>query len=129
MEGKDPNGEVEEKKSAQPPSGEEFAAEKRIEEISGDEARVSVIGTVISRDPGESSMVLDDGTGQIDARVPRLPELGSLARVIGRAFTSEGKVMLDTAIVQDFSGFDVELYRKVTELEERVFKQENDSPL
>jgi hypothetical protein len=105
---------------------EEFAGEKRASQITGAEPWVSLIGTVISRNTAESSMVVDDGTGQIAVRAPRLPELGSLVRIVGRSFTSAGKAMLDGVIVQDFSCFDVELYRKVLDLEEKVYSQEGD---
>ncbi len=104
----------------------EFAGEKRASQITGQEPWLSLIGTVISRNTAESSMVVDDGTGQITVRAARLPELGSLVRIVGRAFTSAGKALLDGVIVQDFSCFDVDLYRKVLDLEERVYSQEGD---
>jgi len=105
---------------------EDFAGEKRVSQITGQESWLSLIGTVISRNTAESSMLIDDGTGQITVRSAKLPELGSLVRILGSAFTSAGKVMLDGVIVQDFSCFDVELYRKVLELEEKVYSQEGD---
>jgi hypothetical protein len=111
----------------EPPHEEAFAVEKQIKAISGDEPRVSLIGTVISRSPGESSLVVDDGTGQIDVKVAHLPKLASLVRVVAKPFPSEGRVVLDAWVLQDFAGFDVELYRKVMELEARVFRQEGDS--
>ena len=101
-------------------------AERRIGDISEDDVWVGVIGTVISRNPNSSSITLDDGTGQIDVRLSTIPELGSLVRVLARVFAAEGAAMLDAMIVQDFSCFDVDLYRRIVELEERVFSREED---
>jgi len=119
----DPEGQQDQAEKA---AFEEFAGEKRVSQITGAEPWISLIGTVISRNTAESSMLIDDGTGQITVRSAKLPELGSLVRILGSAFTSAGKVMLDGVIVQDFSCFDVELYRKVLELEEKVYSQEGD---
>lgn len=105
---------------------EDFAREVPIEEITGTEAWVGLIGTVISRNVSDSSFLMDDGTGQITAKASRMPELGTLVRVVGRVFTAEGKPAVDGIIVQDFSSFDVELYRRIRELEDRVFSQEED---
>jgi len=106
----------------------QHAVEKQISGVTGREPWVSVIGTVISRSTNESTIVLDDGTGQMEVRVTRLPELGGLIRVIGRPLDQDGKIVLDGLIVQDFSGFDVELYRRIRELEARIFSQEGDYP-
>ncbi len=124
---KDDSEEAGQGETSQGSPEEVCAAEKRISEISGGDPWVSVIGTVINRSPSESSFVLDDGTGQIGVRVSRIPELGSLVRVIARTFAADEKVSLDALIVQDFSCFDVELYRRILELEGRVFSQEEGS--
>jgi len=103
------------------------AVERTAGEVEVSDAWVSLIGTVISRDPKTSSITLDDGTGQVDVKVHTIPELGSLVRVIARVFTSGDEVTLDAIIVQDFSSFDVELYRRIVDLEGRVFSREGDS--
>jgi len=102
------------------------AIERRAADISGDEVWVSVIGTVISRNPNTSSITLDDGSGQVDVKLSMIPELGSLVRVIARVVLTERGTLLDATIVQDFSCFDVELYRRIVELEERVYSREGD---
>jgi len=104
------------------PVKEEYAEERKIEDLAEAQGWVSVIGTVISRDPSQSEILIDDGTGQAVARVPRMPDLGSLVRVVGRIFIASGEARVDAEILQDFSGFDVELYRKILQLEERVFR-------
>ena len=104
------------------PAKAEYAEERKIEDLAEAQGWVSLIGTVISRDPSQSEILIDDGTGQAVARVPRMPDLGSLVRVVGRIFIASGEARVDAEILQDFSGFDVELYRKVLQLEERVFR-------
>jgi hypothetical protein len=103
-----------------------FVMERRAGDISDQDAWVSVIGTVISRNPNTSSITIDDGSGQVDVRLSMIPEIGSLVRVIARVTGTEGGLLLDATIVQDFSCFDVELYRRIVELEERVFSREGD---
>ncbi len=103
-----------------------FAVEKRINEISAESPCISTIGTVISRNSEESSMVLDDGTGQITVNVNSLPQLGSLIRIIAMPFVSDDQVMLDAMIIQDFTGFEVDLYREILQMEERIFSQDED---
>ena len=103
-----------------------FAMERRAEDISDRDIWVSVIGTVISRNPNTSSITIDDGSGQVDVKLTMIPEIGSLVRVIARVVGTEGGILLDATIVQDFSCFDVELYRRIVELEERVFSREGD---
>jgi hypothetical protein len=105
---------------------EDFAREVRVEEIAGTEGWVGLIGTVINRNVSDSSFLMDDGTGQITAKASKMPELGTLVRVVGRVFTADGKPAVDGVIVQDFSSFDVELYRRIRDLEGRVFSQEED---
>jgi hypothetical protein len=107
-----------------PPEGP--AQERRAGDLVGEEEWASVIGTVISRDPGDSSFVVDDGSGQLTVKAPALPELGGMVRVVGRTLLREDGPLLDATVVQDFSDFDVELYRKVVELEERVFSRDAD---
>jgi hypothetical protein len=109
-----------------PASIDVAAIERRAGDISEDDVCVSVIGTVISRNPNTSSITLDDGSGQIDVKLSMIPELGSLVRVVARVVVSEGGITLDATIVQDFSCFDVDLYRRIVELEERVYSREGD---
>ncbi len=108
------------------PGGKEYAAEIRIADLRDAPGWVSLIGTVISRDPSRSEIVIDDGTGQAPARVPSMPELGRLVRLVGRVYLSSGEVGVHAEILQDFSGFDVDLYRKVLDMEERVYRGEED---
>jgi len=122
----DDSGDVKESVENRDPTGQP-AVERTVEEVDVSDAWVSLIGTVISRNPKSSSITIDDGTGQVDVRVQKIPELGSLVRVIASIFTQEDEVMLDAIIVQDFSSFDVELYRRIVDMEGRIFSREGDS--
>jgi len=87
------------------------AIEKRISEISEEDVYISVIGTVVSSDPREYTLLLDDGTGQVLAFVERLFKIGSVIRVIGRPFENGKGINVD--LVQDFSGIDISLYNEL----------------
>ncbi|MGC1122510.1 MAG: replication protein RepA [Candidatus Methanofastidiosia archaeon] len=94
-----------------------FAIEKDISDITEEDIRVSVIGTVIRKDPIQYSMIIDDGTGSITILGDKLYEVQTIVRVIGRPQT-RGEPFINAEIVQDFSDFDLELYKRVKELEQ-----------
>lgn len=92
------------------------AIEKDISDIDEEDIRVSVIGTVIKKDAIQYSMVIDDGTGSVTVFADKLFDVQSIIRVIGRP-QMRGEPVIDAEIVQDFADFDLELYRKVKEME------------
>ena len=108
--------EMEERKKRNP------AYEKKISEITKDDIRVALIGTVIEKDEEINSVVIDDGSGKI--RIILSKELfdkllpGQLIRVIGIVAPAlEGpEFELKGEIVQDFSALDKELYAKYLKL-------------
>lgn len=84
-----------------------------IGDIDGDEVRVAVIGTMV--DKSESEVVVDDGAGKIEVEFDLSENLddfeeGSKIRVIGRP---QGNSIGGEAL-QDFSGFDLDLYEELT---------------
>jgi hypothetical protein len=93
------------------------AVEKDISDVTEEDIRVSVIGTVIKKDPIQYSMIVDDGTGSIIVLGDKLFDVQTIVRVIGRPQT-RGEPFINAEIVQDFSDFDLELYKKVKELEQ-----------
>ncbi|MBU7014507.1 MAG: replication protein RepA [Theionarchaea archaeon] len=93
------------------------AIEKDISDITEEDIRVSVIGTVIRKDPIQYSMIIDDGTGSITVLGDRLFDVQTVVRVVGRPQT-RGNPLINAEIVQDFSDFDLELYKRVKELEQ-----------
>lgn len=91
------------------------AVEKDICDIDEDDIRVSVVGTVIKKDPIQYSMIIDDGTGSVTVLANSLFDIQSIVRVIGRP-QMRGEPIIDAEIVQDFSDFDLELFKKVKEM-------------
>ena len=95
--------------------------EKDIVEIKEDDKRVSIVGTVVRKNTTKYSMIIDDGTGEIEVYADALFDIGNLVRVIGRIFKNNTLgLSINAEIVQDFSGFDVALYQKVRILEGKI---------
>jgi hypothetical protein len=94
------------------------AQEIRINEIADTETYVSVIGTVVLNNPVDYTMMIDDGTGQVEVFGERLCDIGSIVRVIGKPF-EDGKG-LNAEIIQDFSKATVTLLNKVKAWEGRL---------
>ncbi|MBU7043253.1 MAG: replication protein RepA [Theionarchaea archaeon] len=92
------------------------AVERDISDIDDDDIRVSVVGTVIRKDPIQYSMTIDDGTASITVFGDTLYEVQSTVRVIGRP-QMRGEPIIDAEIIQDCSGFDLELYQRIKEME------------
>lgn len=92
------------------------AVERDICDITDRDIRVSIIGTVIQKDPIAYSMVVDDGTGAVTVLADTLYEVATVIRVIGRP-QFRGEPVIEAEVVQDFTGFDLELYRRVKEME------------
>jgi hypothetical protein len=93
------------------------AVETDITDITDEDIRVSVIGMVIKKDSIQYSMIIDDGTGSITVIADTLYEVSSIIRVIGRP-QIRGEHVLNAEIIQDFSDFDLELYKKIKEMEQ-----------
>ncbi|KYK34804.1 MAG: replication protein RepA [Theionarchaea archaeon] len=92
------------------------AVERDICDIDEHDIRVSVVGTVIKKDPIQYSMIIDDGTGSVTVFADKLFDVQSIIRVIGRP-QIRGEPILDAEIVQDFTDFDLEFFKKVQEME------------
>lgn len=93
------------------------AAERRIGEIMPEDGRVSFIGTVIDRSEGR--FAVDDGSGSVevaaDGELAKFVETGKVVRVVGKIY--DGSVTGEA--VQDFSGFNKELYGEVKAAESK----------
>ena len=99
------------------------ARERAISGIKPEDTRVSVIGMVVGS--GGSVLAIDDGTGKLNATFEEPPAVkdGQLVRVFGRAIPVEGGTEIQGEACQDFSGADIELYRKVSALWADSLKQ------
>ncbi len=85
---------------------------RRVSDIQQDDMRVSLIGTVIDR--AEDGIVLDDGTGKIDVTLEGpAADISNLVRVFGRVIPMEGGFQLQGELVQNMTGLDLELLKKV----------------
>jgi uncharacterized protein YdeI (BOF family) len=99
------------------------AKEKIISGIAPEDTRVSIVGTVV--DFKENILVVDDGSGKIDVSFEEGPQVnsGQLVRILGRVISMEGGVELQGEVQQDFSGADLDLWRKTCSLWEESLKQ------
>jgi hypothetical protein len=91
------------------------STKRKVSEIKAEDIRVSILGTVIDRQ-GEK-VVIDDGTGKIDAVFDKevKAEPNQLVRVFGRVIPMENGFELQGEILQDMSKLDMKLYNKVME--------------
>ncbi len=96
-------------------------SEKAISEIEPEkDIRVSILGKIV--DMAEDSFILDDGAGRVQVAIDPEISMESIrindsVKVIGRVFASENGFELRAEAVQNASGIDVPLYKKVIELE------------
>ena len=89
------------------------SVERKVSEIKPEDIRVRVLGTVI--DKQENKLVVDDGTGKIEAIFddPVNVELKKMVRVFGRVIPLEDGFEIQGEILQDMSQLDLELHKKV----------------
>ncbi len=98
-----------------------YSIEKDISEIKGDETLVSFIGVVVSIDPSTYTLIIDDGTGAISVSSDTLYDMEKILRVIGNPYKEGGHVIVASDIIQDFSEFNIDLFRKVQQIEKEVY--------
>ena len=91
--------------------------ERRISEVSSKDIRVRIYGTIV--DSQVDSITLDDGTGTVKVGIEQSVKAdpGSKVRVIGRVIPFDAGVEIQAEIIQDMSGLDFDLLRKVQGLE------------
>jgi hypothetical protein len=99
-----------------------YSIEKEIREIKGDETLVSFIGVVVSIDPSTYMLILDDGTGAISVSSDNLYDMEQVLRVIGSPYKEGGQIIVDSEVIQNFSDFNIELFKKVQEIEKEVYQ-------
>ncbi|NIO20661.1 MAG: replication protein RepA [Candidatus Aenigmarchaeota archaeon] len=90
---------------------------KRVSEIDKGDVRVRLLGTII--DKKDNVIVIDDGTGKINVSFaePVEFETNHLVRVFGRTIPIEDGVEIQGEVIQDMKDVDLDLYKKVNELE------------
>jgi len=100
--------------------------EKKIAEITESDGNVCVIGRII--DICDSALVIDDGSGKITAFTDALknPEkikglkINDIVRILGSTTKKEEEPAISAQVIQNFNGFDENLYRKILEIKKRV---------
>lgn len=98
-----------------------YSIEKEIHEIKCDESIVSFIGVVVSIDPSTYMLIVDDGTGAIGVSADKLYDMEQVLRVIGIPYKEGGQIIVDSEIIQDFSDFNLELFKKIQKIEKEVY--------
>lgn len=98
--------------------------DRKISEIKPEDIKVSILGTIV--DKKGDIIVIDDGSGKINAifEEPVNFEVNTLVRIFGRVIPVETGLELRGEIIQDMTGLDMELYKKVKELENEIELQE-----
>ena len=117
-----PEKDPEEKVPMEKGEGRDFSkrrvasVERRVSEITEQDIRVSVIGTVI--DSKEDRIVIDDGTGRIEASFGSPVNISDkTVRIFGRVMPIDGGVEISGEIIQGMDGLDMDMLGRVKELE------------
>ncbi|UCD04048.1 MAG: hypothetical protein JSW73_00145 [Candidatus Woesearchaeota archaeon] len=89
----------------------------RIKNLKDSEGRISITGTIISKNKDLSSFILDDGESQVLVLTKRITDFenvkeGQFVRVLGKIWGEGDEIEIQADIVQDFSKIDKELYVK-----------------
>lgn len=93
------------------------SVEVQIADVKNTKGRIAVIGTVVNKNNELFSFILDDGKAQVLVLTNNIDEFeqleeGKLARVLGKTVGEGEETEILADVVQDFLGFDLELYRK-----------------
>jgi len=103
---------------------ENHYSKRKISEIDpAIDVRVKVIGFIV--DKKEDTLIIDDGSGKVKVFVdsPGIIEnlnLNQLVRVFGSVLMTENGFEIRADIVQDLSRLDINLFKKVEELYNKV---------
>ncbi|MBU0898804.1 MAG: replication protein RepA [Nanoarchaeota archaeon] len=93
------------------------AVEKQISEIKSDDLRLRLLGIVV--DKKDTTLVMDDGTGKTEIIFNEAvnTEIGKFVRVFGRVVPMESGFEIHGEFMQDMSGLDMDLLKRVRQLE------------
>lgn len=86
------------------------AVERLIGEISKQDIRVKVFGTVLGTE--SSLVILEDETGKISVDTTEQLKKGAKVIVFGRPIENKSKLELQAEVVKDASGLNEKLYKK-----------------
>ena len=93
----------------------QVAIDKKISNLSKDDSRVAVVGTVLSIDAQSLIFTIEDPSGEITILAPTEEliaklQVGKPARVIGMVLPYDDGMELRAEVVQDFSSLSKELF-------------------
>jgi hypothetical protein len=108
--------------------GPEYYKEKKIIEITNKDKNVCIIGRII--DVYNSTLIIDDGSGKITVFINTVKnpniikglKINDIIRVFGIVSGKEDDIIINADLVQNFNGFDENLYRRILEIEKKVEK-------
>ncbi|MBT3940601.1 hypothetical protein HOD83_00545 [Candidatus Woesearchaeota archaeon] len=89
-----------------------------VKNLDKDMKRISLVGTIVTKNDSILSFLLDDGTGTVNVIINdadlfgQLTE-GQIVRVMGRIWGEEADIEIQGDIVQDFSKLDMTLFKQV----------------
>ncbi len=86
----------------------------KVSQITTKDSRVVLVGSIVQGK--ESSFVLDDGTARVEISFE-----GELKSKLVRAFCSIADEKLKADVIQPLDGLDMNLFKKVEELYNKVF--------
>ena len=87
------------------------AVERQISEVTEQDIKVRVIGTV--EDPKEGQFTLKDDTGSIQIESQDYLKQGDLVRVFGRPTKVNGELILSAELTQDVNTLNQKVYKKI----------------
>lgn len=94
------------------------AAERKINEISEQDIKVKILGTIVAKESGTA--MIDDGSGSARVLIQQstldMLKEKQLVRVFGRVVPTEDGFEVRADIVQDMSSLNLEAYEKVQKL-------------
>ena len=90
----------------------------KISKLNKDMNRISLVGTVLSKNETIYSFLLDDGTGTVNIIMNDIEQFksiheGQFIRVLGRIWGEGKDIEIQGDIVQDFDKINKELFKKV----------------
>lgn len=97
--------------------------EKKISNVSSDDTRAKLVGTITSKDDDSSLLTLDDGEDQARVVTEELDsvdfEVGDKIRIIGlvrQSLSEEEDFEINAEIIQDASDLDMDIYNKYLDM-------------
>ncbi len=100
------------------------AVERKISDLSPEDYRVKILGTIVDRNEVDNSVMIDDGTGRLVAYFANeegflKAEEGKIVRLIGR-IRKEDNYEMDVEIIQNMEKLDIGLYDQLKYIEEKL---------